>query len=164
MPPVPRDVSLLTRANAPLHPPVPTRSRRGGVAFTGAAVAAVLVGLLLGALAARIPWTTTEARPAAGVGTAAPPEVLFEVTGGAARVLVTWGSEDQLTRQNGVVLPWSATGRSRERATYVLTAQGASDVGDRITCRVTVQGVVVAEQTSSEESTNVACVGAVDDS
>ncbi|GLZ48257.1 hypothetical protein Acsp06_44420 [Actinomycetospora sp. NBRC 106375] len=163
VPPVPRDIPLVTRAESPLQEPPAVGSRRRVPLFVVGAVAAVALGLLLGAVVARAPWATgTEGTAPPPVAPAvAPAGVRYEVTGGAARALVTYGHDGDVTRGNGAQLPWSEVAPldGDGTGTYALTVQAVSDAGERITCRITVDGLVVAERTSSGRSSAVACFG-----
>ncbi|MHC1559040.1 MmpS family transport accessory protein [Actinomycetospora sp. C-140] len=127
------------------------------------AVAAVVVGFAIGgglALAGSgAPAATTVTRSAPS---GSPSGVVYELSGDAARVLVTSGPVGGVARENGVGLPWRRTATpARGPATYTLTAQSSSEGAGQITCRITVDGRVVAEQTSSLPYTVASCVGRV---
>ncbi|MHC1559115.1 MmpS family transport accessory protein [Actinomycetospora sp. C-140] len=151
----------MTRAESPPEESPAAGPRRRVSLFVAGAVAAVLLGLVLGAVVARAPWATGTTTPPSVAPAVAPAGVRYEVTGGAARALVTYGHDGDVTRGNGAQLPWSdvAPLDGDGTGTYALTVQAVSDAGERITCRITVDGLVVAERTSSGRSSAVACFG-----
>jgi hypothetical protein len=155
VPPVPRDVDLVSRPETP--PPTPPRP--APLRRLLWAVGAVLVGLLAGAALAVLGRGPASPPPVELSGSSTP-GVLYEVTGDAARALVTFGTDGAVTQQNGVGLPWQRTGPvAEDAATYTLTAQSSSDDAGRITCRISVDGTVIAERTSSARYSVTTCVG-----
>jgi hypothetical protein len=89
VPPVPRDVPLVSAPRTPPRPP-PAAAPRRTLPFVVAAVGALAVGVLLGALVA---WATGvgtgPARPSAEVGGAASAWVRHEPAGEVARAPLT---------------------------------------------------------------------------
>ncbi|GAA4796905.1 hypothetical protein GCM10023200_36310 [Actinomycetospora chlora] len=158
VPPVPRDVDLVPRLETP-PAPTPPPPRPAPVRRLLWAVGAVLVGLLAGAALAVLGRGPASPPPVELSG-ASTPGVLYEVTGDAARALVTFGTDSAVSQENGVGLPWQRTRPAAEdAATYTLTAQSSSDDAGRITCRISVDGTVIAEQTSSARYSVTTCVG-----
>ncbi|WP_285656961.1 MmpS family transport accessory protein [Actinomycetospora sp. NBRC 106375] len=127
------------------------------------AVGAVVVGFAIGGGLALAGSGAPAATPVSRSGPASPTAgVVYELSGDAARVLVTSGPIGGVARENGVGLPWRRTASpARAPATYTLTAQSSSAGAGQITCRITVDGRVVAEQTSTLPYTVASCVGRV---
>lgn len=95
---------------------------------------------------------------AAGDPAAAPAaaEVVFEVTGSGSVGVITYSRGTSVGQVSAVDLPWQHTvPATGEPTDYSVAAAGAS--GD-ISCRIVVDGVVLAEATDSEYSA-VACSG-----
>lgn len=94
----------------------------------------------------------------AGMG-GGPATVLYEVTGPESTNNITYsaGGTAQIAQENGAAAPWTKTVEFAEGSFRVasLTAQNAGS-GD-ITCRITVDGEVVSETTSSGEYAVVTC-------
>jgi hypothetical protein len=89
-----------------------------------------------------------------------PSGVVYEVSGDAARALVSYGRNGAASRDNGVGLPWSSEAPAGEDGDrYSLTVQSSAAVAGLITCRILVDGEVIAEETSSARYSAVACVG-----
>lgn len=72
---------------------------------------------------------------------------------------ITYGKGGQTSQNTQVQLPWSTRAKATQGVEfYTLTAQNGQDGGD-ITCRITVRGNVVAENTSNGPSAFVSCNG-----
>jgi hypothetical protein len=93
---------------------------------------------------------------AAGGGTAT---VLYEVTGPDSTNNITYSANGSagIAQENGAAAPWTKEVQFEAGAFRVasLTAQNAG--GGDITCRITVDGEVKAETTSSGEYAVVSC-------
>lgn len=110
------------------------------------AIGAVLVIALLAAVRAAVPTPSGRTAPPLSTG----PGVVYEATGDAVRALVTYGRNGAASRENGVGLPWSTRSTSGDgHDTYTLTVQSSTAVAGLITCRIRVDGEVIAAQTSS---------------
>lgn len=86
--------------------------------------------------------------------------VTYEVTGSGNSVAVTYSGHDFNTAQDtGVSLPWTkqvtVDGLGK---TVSLTATNGSDSGT-VTCRISANGKVLAEQTSSGPFASANCIG-----
>ena len=86
-----------------------------------------------------------------------PHEVVYEVIGEGTARSITYASTDgggfeQVTQ---VTLPWKKETISRGPATHRLVARNDDD--GSITCRITIDGTVVTEKTSSGPYAVVAC-------
>lgn len=90
VPPVPRDIPLVSVARTPPRRPPPA-ARRRGLPFVAAAVGALAAGVLLGVL---IAWATgagtSPFRPSAETGGAVPAWVRHAPTGDVGRAPLTW--------------------------------------------------------------------------
>jgi hypothetical protein len=87
-----------------------------------------------------------------------PKRVLFEVLGtpGATATINYLDQDAQPQRVDDVALPWSQTVTTDEPTMYAdLRAQGD---GSSITCRITVNGVVTDERTSSAVNGYISCL------
>ncbi len=83
-------------------------------------------------------------------------EVTFEVTGSGSVGAITYIRGESVAQVSGVELPWEQTGpAAAEPAEYSISAAGASG---EISCRIVVDGVVLAEESDSEYSA-VSCSG-----
>jgi hypothetical protein len=86
----------------------------------------------------------------------APAEVVFEVTGSGSAGVISYSRGTSVGQVSDVELPWQYTVPAADGPTdYSLAAAGAS--GD-VSCRIVVDGVVLAEATDSEYSA-VSCSG-----
>lgn len=96
------------------------------------------------------------AADAAAADAPAATEVTFEVTGSGPVGAITYIRGDSVAQVSGVELPWEYTGPAAEGpAEYSVSAAGGSG---EISCRVLVDGVVLAEASDSEYSA-VSCSG-----
>jgi hypothetical protein len=87
-----------------------------------------------------------------------PKRVLFEVLGapGATATINYLDQDAQPQRVDDVTLPWSQLVTTDEPTMYAdLRAQGD---GSTITCRITVNGVVTDERTSSNVNGYISCL------
>jgi hypothetical protein len=87
-----------------------------------------------------------------------PKHVLFEVLGapGATATINYLDQDAQPQRVDDVTLPWSQMVTTDEPTMYAdLRAQGD---GSTITCRITVNGVVTDERTSSNVNGYISCL------
>ncbi|SFT45328.1 CD20-like family protein [Actinopolyspora lacussalsi subsp. righensis] len=95
-----------------------------------------------------------DGQDAAGSG-----KVLYEVTGSGGASSITYGKGTQTSQQTNAELPWSKeTGIADSVQFYSLTAQNGQSGGD-ITCKITVDGEVLAENTSNGQHAMVTCNG-----
>lgn len=86
--------------------------------------------------------------------------VVFEVAGTAASASnITYGLGGNMSQDNGQKLPWSKQAKSTDAFLFTsLSAQSAGGSGT-ITCKVTVDGKLVAENTSQGQYAVVTCSG-----
>lgn len=85
--------------------------------------------------------------------------VRYEVTGSGKAMNVSYGAGSGQSQENSPELPWSKEQAASDGFdAYVLTVQNGSEGGD-ITCRLTVDGAVVAENTSTGPYTFASCTG-----
>lgn len=111
--------------------------------------------------------TSTDGEPAGAAATGDPAtddpaatpqaaEVVFEVTGSGTAGVITYGRGASVGQVSAVELPWRYTvPATGEPTDYSVAAAGASG---EVSCRIVVDGTVVAEATDSEYSA-VACSG-----
>lgn len=84
-------------------------------------------------------------------------EVKYEITGGAASS-VTYGTAAGISQEADVKLPWSKTVTDDGLLTIAtLDAQNAGS--GPVSCKITIDGKVIAEQTSSGQFAVVSCFG-----
>ncbi len=77
-------------------------------------------------------------------------EVTFEVTGSGPAGAITYSRGESVAQLSGAELPWEQTLPAvAEPAEYSVSAAGASG---EISCRIVIDGVVLAEATESEYS------------
>ena len=98
------------------------------------------------------------APPGAPAGPDAPAanEVTFEVTGSGSAGAITYSRGSSVAQVSGVDLPWEQTLPGAEGpAEYSVSAVGASG---EISCRIVIDGVVLAEETAGEYPA-VSCSG-----
>lgn len=96
--------------------------------------------------------------PAATDAPAAPSatEIIFEVTGSGPVGAITYSRGAAVAYVSGVELPWEKTvPADPETAEYSVSAAGANG---EVSCRIVIDGVVIAEETDSEYSA-VTCRG-----
>lgn len=96
--------------------------------------------------------------PAAADADAAPAatEVTFEVTGSGSVGAITYSRGPSIAQVSGVELPWERTGPAADGpAEYSVSATGGSG---ELSCRIVVDGVVLAEETDGGSSA-VFCSG-----
>lgn len=132
------------------------------------AVVAVLVGALFVA-------SNINSRPAAesppsssGSFSNALPEVVYEVEGTAAVANITYTTSSGIAQQSSVKVPLTAKGGSQRGITFTMdrgdvvsiSSQNRGSSGS-LTCRITVDGVVVSTNTSSGAYTIATCSGSV---
>ncbi|MBW0093274.1 hypothetical protein I4I73_29040 [Pseudonocardia sp. KRD-184] len=106
--------------------------------------------------------TSADSEPAGAVATGDPAatpeaaEVVFEVTGSGTAGVITYSRGQSVGQISAVELPWRYTvPATGEPTDYSVAAAGASG---EVSCRIVVDGIVVAEATDSEFSA-VACSG-----
>lgn len=93
--------------------------------------------------------TAPAADPAAADAPAAR-EVVFEVTGSGPVGAITYSQGAAVAYVSGVELPWEKTvPAAAETVEYSVSAAGGSG---EVSCRIVVDGVVLAEETDSEYS------------
>nr|WP_218862200.1 MmpS family transport accessory protein [Actinopolyspora biskrensis] len=86
-------------------------------------------------------------------------EVVYEVTGSGGANSITFGRGGQTSQNTNAELPWSKTAEAAEGMDfYSLSAQNGQGGGD-ITCKITVDGEVLAENTSNGQYAVVSCNG-----
>lgn len=85
--------------------------------------------------------------------------VVYEVSGGESAGNITYSANGTagIAQENGVALPWTKEVQFAEGALRVATLTAQNAGGGDITCRITVDGEVVAELTSSGEFAVVSC-------
>lgn len=127
------------------QPPPPTRSWLWGVA-------AVL--LLLAGAGVAAEGTPRTPAAAAAAGPAAPSRVVYEVDGDAATARVTW-TADAVHRDAAAALPWRLEAALPPGALPALTAENTG--GGSVTCRIVLDGVLVAQLTSFDPFGVVDC-------
>lgn len=123
-----------------------------------------MIGVFVGIDVFGLPGATTTTPVVPPDGSIAPASfgVLYEVSGDAARALVTYGISDRVSQVNGVSLPWTTMETPGDDTdVYTLTAQSSSNEAGQISCRITVNGEVIAEQASSGQYSEASCVGTV---
>lgn len=94
---------------------------------------------------------------AAGGG---PATVLYEVTGPESTNNITYSANGTagIAQENGAAAPWSKEVQFEDGSFRVATLTAQNAGGGDITCRITVDGEVVSETTSSGEFAVVSCV------
>ncbi|WP_258174923.1 MmpS family transport accessory protein [Actinopolyspora mortivallis] len=86
-------------------------------------------------------------------------QVIYEVTGSGTAGSVTYGKGGQTSQDTDAELPWSQRAEASEGVEfYSLTAQNGQEGGE-ITCKITVDGEVLAENTSNGPNALVSCNG-----
>lgn len=85
--------------------------------------------------------------------------VVYEVSGAESAGNITYSADGStgIAQENGVALPWSTEVQFAEGALRVATLSAQNAGAGDITCRITVDGEVVAELTSSGEFAVVSC-------
>jgi hypothetical protein len=132
------------------------------------AAVAVLVGALFVV-------STISSRPAAESASSSSgslsrslPRVLYEVEGTAEGASITYSTSSGIAQNSGVKVPLTAKGGSQrgitltmDRGDFVsISAQNLGSSGS-LTCRITVDGVVVSRVTSSGAYAIASCSGSV---
>ncbi|MGJ7909027.1 MmpS family transport accessory protein [Actinopolyspora sp. H202] len=86
-------------------------------------------------------------------------KVVYKVTGSGGASSITFGKGGQTSQNTNAELPWSKTADATEGMEfYALSAQNGQNGGD-ITCKITVDGEVLAENTSNGQYAMVTCNG-----
>lgn len=92
-------------------------------------------------------------------GKTKPGEVVYEVTGSQGASSITYGKGSQTSQRTNAGLPWSKTAKASNGIEfYSLTAQ-TGQAGGKITCKITVNGKVLAENSSEGPYALVSCNG-----
>lgn len=139
------------------------------VAAIGAALcvlAIVVTVALQGLMLEAIDETLEEAGTGGGAPAAPPPAeqdasgtVRYEVSGSGEAMNISFGAGGSMAQETSPALPWSKEQPASDGFdTYSLTAQNGSDDAE-ITCRLTVNGEVVVENTSAGPYAVVSCTG-----
>lgn len=87
--------------------------------------------------------------------------VTYEVSGDGEEVSISYSGADLNSGQvNDAVLPWrmEVTVEGLFKSVYVTATNGAEDTGE-VSCKITANGKVVAEQTSSGAFASASCIG-----
>lgn len=88
-----------------------------------------------------------------------PAKVVYEVTGTGTASNISYGASDGISQKTGATLPWKHTEPyDGGYDFFTLTAQNGNNGGE-ITCRITVDGEVIKENTSSGPYAVVSCSG-----
>ncbi|WP_019855518.1 MmpS family transport accessory protein [Actinopolyspora mortivallis] len=86
-------------------------------------------------------------------------QVVYEITGSGSVASVTYGKGTQTSQDTNAELPWSQKTEAAEGVEfYSLTAQNGQEGGE-IACKITVDGEVLAENTSNGPHAVVNCNG-----
>jgi hypothetical protein len=94
---------------------------------------------------------TSSAQAASGV-------VVYEVAGTGQANSISYGGTGGISQANGEQLPWTMqASATRGFGVYSLTAQNGGS--GAITCRITVNGQPIAQQTSTGQYAVVSCSG-----
>lgn len=136
-------------------PPVPPKKRRTGL-IVGLVILGVIVLGFAGCLAVFTKTASDVASTLPG-GAAATVTYTLEGSGKATTVTYNVGSVGGVSQQSEVALPWTKEVQFAEGSFRVaaLSAQNAGS-GD-LTCRITIDGKVVREVTSSGRYAVVSC-------
>jgi len=86
-----------------------------------------------------------------------PKTVRYEVEGTGTANSISFGQDGSISQDNGAELPWKKEAGYSDFTLFTLTAQ--SNGGGEITCRITAEGTVIAENTSSGDYAMVSCNG-----
>lgn len=88
-----------------------------------------------------------------------PAQVVYEVTGSGTASNISYGASGGVSQKTGASLPWKHTEPyDGGYDFFTLSAQNGNNDGE-ITCRITVDGEVVKENTSSGPYAVVSCSG-----
>jgi hypothetical protein len=104
----------------------------------------------------------TDAEGGTGAGTAAPAAghaIVFEVTGdGVSKATsITYGIDGKNQESDGTTLPWQKRTSATSVQTLSLAARSQGDGSGSISCRITVDGNVVANGTAQGQDATVNC-------
>lgn len=92
-------------------------------------------------------------------GDSGPGQVVYEITGSEGVNSITYGKGGQTSQNTDAELPWSKKAQASDGVEfYSLSAQNGQSGGD-ITCKITVDGKVLAENTSNGQYAVVSCNG-----
>jgi len=85
-------------------------------------------------------------------------EVTYEVTGSGSANTITFGRGSAVSQTTGAQLPWKQTGPGGQKGDeYSLSAQNGEDADGEISCRISIEGAVIAENKAEGEHAAVAC-------
>jgi hypothetical protein len=149
VPPVPRDIPFTSKQETPPRHLEPRRWAR----LAATVAAGLLLGLAILAVGlGRAPGATGDPEPPAG-------PVDYQVSG-QGKAVVTYGADGGMNPETEAQLPWSQHEPNDPGvfSTYSLTAHRTSGAG-ALTCRITVDGEVVAEQSASGSAAIASCTG-----
>lgn len=140
-------------SNTPASPPVPAQRRRWPWAVGAAVALFVAVGVANGGNQSAAPTTTAPTASAAmqvPAVAASSGRVIYEVTGASRASNITWmtGKGMSMAQVSSARLPWRQEVQASGEGFFVPTLTAQNSGSGTLTCRITVDGAVVAEVTS----------------
>jgi hypothetical protein len=143
------------------------RNHRGGIAIAGTIVAgvALLAAILMTVLYAAIFFAAKSVSDDIHHTANKQVTVVFEVAGDSTDATVTYSSASGpgMSQATGQKLPFSKTITEKQGLIPVYSVTGSNGMtGSDISCKITVDGKVVAEQTSTGQFASVDCTATPD--